>query len=423
VTVAAPSVEDVLRPLVPQVLGVLVRRHRQFEACEDAVQEALLAAAVQWPGEGVPDNPRGWLLTVASRRLADQWRSEHARRRREAGAALLDAALLGGPDTGADAEQTAAGDDPLTLLFLCCHPALSAPSQVALTLRAVGGLATAEIARAFLVPESTMAQRISRAKRTVAGAEFAMPVGADRDARLGAVLHVLYLVFNEGYTTTSGPDLHRPDLTREAVRLVRALHRLLPEDGEVAGLLALMLITEARRPARTRPDGGLVPLAEQDRGRWDRAPLAEGIALIEATMARSPVGPYQLQAAIAAVHGEAPRAQDTDWAQVAALYRVLAVVAPGPVVTLNQAVAVAMVDGPRAGLDLLATVDRAGPLAGHHRVPAVRAHLLEMAGDPAAARASYLEAARRTTSEPERRYLDERATRLVAVRPPERRNR
>ncbi len=412
---AAPTVEDVLRPLVPQVLGVLVRRHGQFEACEDAVQEAMLAAAVQWPGEGVPDNPRGWLLTVASRRLADQWRSEHARRRREAGAALLDAALLDGPDAacpGADAEQTAAGDDTLTLLFLCCHPALSAPSQVALTLRAVGGLTTAEIARAFLVPEPTMAQRISRAKRTVAGAEFAMPAGADRDARLGAVLHVLYLVFNEGYTTTSGPDLHRPDLTREAVRLVRALHRLLPGDGEVAGLLALMLITEARRPARTRPDGGLVPLAEQDRGRWDRAPLEEGIALIEATMARSPVGPYQLQAAIAAVHGEAARAEDTDWAQVAALYRVLAVVAPGPVVTLNQAVAVAMVDGPRAGLDLLATLDGAGPLAGHHRVPAVRAHLLEMAGDPVAARASYQEAARRTTSEPERRYLEERAARL-----------
>jgi predicted RNA polymerase sigma factor len=262
------------------------------------------------------------------------------------------------------------------------------------------------------VPEPTMAQRISRAKRTVAGAAFAMPAEADRAARLGAVLHVLYLVFNEGYTATSGSDLQRPDLTREAVRLVRQVHRLLPDDGEVAGLLALMLITEARRPARTRPDGGLVPLAEQDRSRWDRALLAEGIALIEATMARAPVGPYQLQAAIVAVHAEAERAEDTDWPQIAQLYRVLDVVAPGPMVTLNRAVAVAMVEGPQAGLDLLATLDGDGPLAGHHRVVAVRAHLLEMAGDPAGARAAYQAASRRTTSEPERQYLEERAARL-----------
>jgi predicted RNA polymerase sigma factor len=410
VTVAVPTLDEVLRPLVPQVLGVLVRRHGQFEACEDAVQEALLAATVQWPGEGVPDNPRGWLLTVATRRLADQWRSEHARRRRETTSALLD--ILGDAAPGPDAEGPAGEDDTLTLLFLCCHPALSPPSQVALTLRAVGGLTTAEIARAFLVPEPTMAQRISRAKRTVAGAAFAMPAEADRASRLGAVLHVLYLVFNEGYTATSGPDLQRPDLTREAVRLVRQVHRLLPDDGEVAGLLALMLITEARRPVRTRPDGGLMPLAEQDRSRWDRAPLAEGIALIEATMARAPVGPYQLQAAIAAVHAEAERAEDTDWPQIAQLYRVLDVVAPGPMVTLNRAVAVAMVEGPQAGLDLLATLDGDGPLAGHHRVVAVRAHLLEMAGDPAGARAAYQAASRRTTSEPERRYLEERAARL-----------
>jgi RNA polymerase sigma factor (sigma-70 family) len=404
------ALEDVLRPLAPQVLGVLVRRHGQFEACEDAVQEALLAATVQWPADGIPGNPRGWLLTVASRRLTDLWRSEHARRRRETTSALLDGLDDAAP--GPDAEQPAAEDDTLTLLFLCCHPTLSPPSQVALTLRAVAGLTTAEIARAFLVPESTMAQRISRAKRTVADAHFAMPAEADRASRLGAVLHVLYLVFNEGYTATSGPDLHRPDLTREAVRLVRQVHRLLPDDGEVAGLLALMLITEARRPARTRPDGGLVPLAEQDRSRWDRASLAEGIALVEATMARAPVGSYQLQAAIAAVHGEAERAEDTDWPQIAQLYRVLSVVAPGPMVTLNRAVAVAMAEGPQAGLDLLATLDDNGPLAGHHRVPAVRAHLLEMADDPAGARAAYREAARRTTSEPERRYLQERAARL-----------
>jgi RNA polymerase sigma factor (sigma-70 family) len=403
--VVGAVLDEVLRPLVPQVLGVLVRRHGQFEACEDAVQEALLAATVQWPADGVPDNPRAWLLTVATRRLTDQWRSEHARRRRETTSALLD-----GLDEAAP-EPPLAEDDTLTLLFLCCHPALSPPSQVALTLRAAGGLSTAEIARAFLVPEPTIAQRISRAKRTVADSAFAMPAEADRASRLGAVLHVLYLVFNEGYTATSGPDLHRPDLTREAIRLVRQVHRLLPADGEVAGLLALMLITEARRPARTRSDGGLVPLAEQDRSRWDRAVLAEGVGLIEATMARAPVGPYQLQAAIAAVHSEAECDEDTDWPQIAQLYRVLSTVAPGPMVTLNRAVAVGMADGPQAGLDLLATLDD-GPLAEHHRLPAVRAHLMEIAGERDRARTAYREAARRTTSEPERRYLEERAARL-----------
>jgi predicted RNA polymerase sigma factor len=405
-----PRVEDLLRPLAPQVLGTLVRRHGQFEACEDAVQEALLAAALQWPAEGVPDNPRGWLLTVAGRRLADHWRSEQSRRLREAAVATLDG--LDTPVPAADADTVPDEDDTLTLLFLCCHPALSPASQVALTLRAVGGLTTAQIADAFLVPEATMAQRISRAKRTVAGAAFTMPTEEDRPARLSAVLHVLYLVFNEGYTATSGPDLQRPDLTREAIRLVRQVHRLLPEDGEVAGLLALMLITEARRPARTRPDGGLVPLAEQDRSLWDRPGLEEGIALIEATMARAPVGPYQLQAAIAAVHGEAKQAEDTDWAQVAELYRILAVVAPGPMVTLNRAVAVGMAEGPQAGLDLLATLEGEGRLAGHHRMHSVRAHLLEMAGQREAARAAYREAARRTTSLPEQRYLQERAARL-----------
>jgi RNA polymerase sigma factor (sigma-70 family) len=399
---------ELLRTLAPQVLAVLVRRYGQFDACEDAVQDALLAAAVQWPVEGVPDNPRAWLITVAGRRLADHWRSESARRRRESTAALAEPDL---PAPAADVDHVAQ-DDTLTLLFLCCHPALSPPSQVALTLRAVGGLTTAQIAHAFLVPEATMAQRISRAKRTLAGVDFGAPGAPEQPERLGAVLHVLYLVFNEGYAATSGPDLQRPELTREAIRLTRRLHRLLPEDGEVAGLLALMLITEARRPARTRADGALVPLAEQDRSRWDAAMIAEGVELVSATLARAPVGPYQLQGAIAAVHGEARSAQDTDWPQVAALYRVLDVLAPSPVVTLNRAVAVAMVDGPRAGLDLLATLDSDHRIAGHHRVPAVRAHLLDMAGDVDAARATYREAARRSTSVPERRYLEERADRL-----------
>ena len=400
---------ELLRPLASQVLATLERRHGQFDACEDAVQDALLAATVQWPADGVPDNPRGWLITVAARRLADQWRSESARRRRE-----TTAAALAGPEetaAAADVDQTA-HDDTLTLLFLCCHPVLSPPSQVALTLRAVAGLTTAQIASAFLVPEATMAQRISRAKRAVTGVEFAAPAEAERPQRLGAVLHVLYLVFNEGYTATSGPDLQRPELTREAIRLARRLLRLLPDDGEVAGLLALMLITEARRSARTRSDGALVPLAEQDRSSWDGALISEGVELISATLARAPVGPYQLQAAIAAVHAEAKRAEDTDWPQVAAFYRVLDVVAPSPIVTLNRAVAVAMVDGPQAGLDLVATLDSDDRLARHHRVPAVRAHLLVMAGDLAAARAAYREAARRTRSVPEQRYLEDRAVNL-----------
>jgi predicted RNA polymerase sigma factor len=409
--VSDPSTEmgDLLRPFTSQVLATLVRRYGQFDACEDALQDALLAATVQWPADGVPDNPRGWLTTVAARRLADQWRSESARRRRE-----TTAAALAGPEetaAAADVDRTD-HDDTLTLLFLCCHPVLSAPSQVALTLRAVGGLTTAQIASAFLVPEATMAQRISRAKRAVAGVEFAVAAEAERPQRLGAVLHVLYLVFNEGYTATSGPDLQRPELTREAIRLARRLLRLLPDDGEVAGLLALMLITEARRCARTRSDGALVPLAEQDRECWDGVLIAEGVELISATLAHAPVGPYQLQAAIAAVHAEAKRAEDTDWTQVAALYRVLDVVAPSPIVTLNRAVAVAMVDGPRAGLALVATLDSDDRVARHHRVPAVRAHLLEMAGDLVAARAAYREAARRTTSVPEQRYLENRAARL-----------
>jgi RNA polymerase sigma factor (sigma-70 family) len=409
-------VEDLLRPLAPQVTGALVRRYGHFDACEDAVQEALLAAAVQWPAEGIPRSPRGWLITVASRRLTDEWRSDQARRRREITAATLvppDELVAQAP--GEPQSQPPDEDDTLTLLFLCCHPALSAPSQVALTLRAVGGLSTAEIASAFLVPEPTMAQRISRAKQSIkaAGMTFAMPPEQERAGRLRVVLHVLYLIFNEGYTVTSGPGVQRPGLTSEAIRLTRAVHRLLPDDGEVTGLLALMLLTDARRPARTRPGGSLVPLAEQDRGRWDRAWISEGVALISQALAEAPVGPYQLQAAIAAIHDEADRAQDTDWPQILVLYELLERTSPNPVVTLNHAVAAAMVQGPQAGLGLLTALDDDARMSGHHRLQAVRAHLLEMAGERAAARSCYQRAAQLSTSLPERRYLQHQAAQLA----------
>jgi RNA polymerase sigma factor (sigma-70 family) len=404
-SVDAPAVEDLLRELAPQVLGVLVRRYGRFDASEDAVQEALLAATAQWPDQGLPQNPRGWLITVASRRLADQLRSDQARQRRESTiAALAPRDELEVPDR----------DDTLTLLFLCCHPALSPASQLALTLRAVGGLTTAQIASAFLVPEATMAQRVSRAKQRIkaTGIPFELPAEPERADRLGVVLHVLYLIFNEGYTATSGPHLHRTDLTGEAIRLMRVVHRLLPADGEAAGLLALMLLTDARRPARTRPDGSLVPLEEQDRSRWDRAAIEEGVALVTDALARAPIGPYQLQAAIAAVHDEAATSADTDWPQILGLYDLLDRLAPNPMVTLNRAVAVAMVRGPEAALDVLATLDADERMAGHYRLAAVRAHMWEMAGDRAAARSGYQEAARRTTSIPERRYLESRADRL-----------
>ncbi|MFG3697709.1 RNA polymerase sigma factor [Micromonospora sp. NPDC047620] len=411
-------VEDLLRELAPQVLGLLVRRHGQFDAAEDAVQEALLAAAVQWPEQGVPDNPRAWLLTVAGRRLTDEWRSERARRDREVAVAVREPAYA----TVAPAadEEPPAGDDTLTLLFLCCHPALARSAQVTLTLRAVGGLTTAQIARAHLVPEATMSQRIRRAKQRIeaAGARFRMPSPSERDERLRTVLQVLYLIFNEGYTASGGPDLHRADLTAEAIRLARTLHRLLPDDGEVSGLLALMLLTDSHRAARTGPTGELVPLAEQDRDRWDAAAIAEGIALVTEALTWSPPGPYQLQAAIAAVHAEASSAELTDWPQILALYRLLARIAPNPMITLNQAVAVAMVDGPRAGLALLAPLDADDRIAGHHRLAAVRAHLLELAGEPQAARAAYLAGARGTTSLPEQRYLELRAARLATPTSP-----
>ena len=403
--IETPRVEDLLRELAPLVLGALVRRYGRFDSSEDAVQEALLAAAMQWPDEGMPENPRAWLVTVASRRLVDGWRSESARRRREEHVTVLEA-----PEPGPVAER----DDTLTLLFLCCHPSLSVPSQLALTLRAVGGLTTAEIANAFLIPEPTMAQRISRAKQTIrdAGARFDLPPEAERKDRLRVVLHVLYLLFNEGYTTSSGPTLHRADLTSEAIRLARLLRRLLPQEGEIAGLLALMLLTDARRAARTTADGALVPLADQDRALWDRAQVEEGVGILSDTLGRGAIGPYQVQAAIAAIHDEAPSADETDWPQILALYDVLEQVSPGPVVTLNRAVAVAMVDGPRAGLAVLGTLDADDRMTHTHRLEAVRGHLLELAGDPDAARESYRRAARMTASVPEQRYLAMRAARL-----------
>ncbi len=402
----AHRIEDLLRELAPQVLGTLVRRHGQFDASEDAVQEALLAAARQWPDRGVPEEPAAWLIAVADRRLVDAWRSESARRRREEREAVLD--VRGHPSEPSDR------DDTLALLFLCCHPSLSAPSQLALTLRAVGGLTTSEIANAFLVPEATMAQRISRAKRSIrdAGSRFELPEGPEFADRLRVVLQVLYLIFNEGYTASSGPSLQRRDLTAESVRLTRMLHRLLPAEGEVAGLLALMLLTDARRAARTDEDGMPVPLAEQPRDRWDRDLISEGVGLITQTLGTGLVGPYQLQAAIAAIHDEASSADETDWPQILALYEVLEQVAPGPVVTLNRAVAVAMVDGPRAGLALLGTLDADERMAHTHRLHVVRGHLLELTGDRAGARECYLQAARLTASVPEQRYLSLRAARL-----------
>jgi RNA polymerase sigma factor (sigma-70 family) len=401
-------VEDLLRGLAPQVLAVLVRRYGDFADAEDAVQEALLAAATQWPAEGVPRNPRGWLIAVAARRLADMWRSDEARRKREDLAAHREPA---------SPPEVSHHDDSLALLFLCCHPALEPSSAIPLTLRAVGGLSTAEIARAFLVPEATMAKRISRAKKQIksSGEPFRLPDGEERAARLRSVLHVLYLIFNEGYASSTGDAVSRGDLTIEAIRLARLVHAGMPDHPEVAGLLALMLLTDARRTARTGAGGELVPLDRQDRALWDRALITEGVELIAAALPRGAVGYYQLQAAINALHDEAPTAADTDWPQILALYGLLDRMSANPMVTLNRAVATAMVDGPAAGLALLSTLD--GPLGGHHRLESVRAHLLEMAGDTEAAIAHYQAAAGRTTSLAERAFLSAQAARLRAASP------
>jgi len=399
-----------LRELTPQVLGIVARRFRDFAAAEDAVQEASIAAAMQWPHDGLPENPRAWLTHVAVRRMTDYIRSEAARRRRETDAALEAEQSVPPGDTATETEE----DDALTLLFMCCHPSLTSASAIALTLRAVGGLTTAEIARAFLVPEATMAQRISRAKQSIqdSGIPFQMPTAAEREERLRAVLHVLYLIFNEGYASSSGAQLRRADLSKEALRLTRMARDLQPENTEVAGLLALMLLTDARRQARTTAEGDLIPLAQQDRLQWDKEQIAEGVALISAALPKGRVGPYQLQAAIAAVHDEAPRAEDTDWPQILALYELLKRMSENPMVMLNHAVAAAMVHGPKKGLELLDALELDARIAGHHRVDAVRAHLLEMAGDLKDAVRNYQIAAKRTASLPERNYLMAQAARL-----------
>jgi RNA polymerase sigma factor (sigma-70 family) len=405
-----PTSEQLLRALAPQVLGVVARRFRDFVSAEDAVQEAMIAAFTQWSQEGIPENPRGWLIQVASRRLTDQVRSEIARRTRETVVARETETTA----TTVELESDMDPDDTLILLFMCCHPALTSSSAIALTLRAVGGLTTAEIANAFLVPEATMAQRISRAKQGIkaSGVPFRLPSPPERTERLPAVLHVLYLIFNEGYTSSVGAHLQRLDLAREAIRLTRSAKTLLPDDAEVAGLLSLMLLTDARRAARTGPEEELIPLDKQDRSLWDRAEISEGIELLTAALSKGSVGLYQLQAAIAAVHDEAACAEDTDWPQILALYELLKRVSPSPMVTLNHAIAAAMVHGPSKGLELLKTLDNDTRLAGHYRLNAVRAHLFEMVGDYESAIKHYRIAAGRTTSIPEQNYLMTQASRL-----------
>ncbi len=406
--------EHLLRELAPQVLGVIARRFRDFPSAEDAVQEALLAAFRQWPNEGIPENPRGWLIRVASRRMTDMMRSDMARRERETAIAEEEPAVE--PVEEIEAEMDP--EDTLILLFMCCHPALSASSAIALTLRAVGGLTTAEIARAFLVPEATMAQRISRAKQNIraSGVPFRAPALEERADRLPAVLHVLYLIFSEGYASSIGAHLQRLDLAHEAIRLTRGARALLPDDAEVAGLLALMLLTDARRMARTGPEGELIPLDKQDRSLWDRDEIAEGTALLTLALSRGVVGLYQLQAAIAAVHDEAAQPEDTDWPQILALYELLQRVAPSPMVTLNHAIAVAMVQGPARGLERLRVLDRDERISGHYRLDAVRGHLFEMLGDTGKAVQHYRAAAARTTSLPEQNYLMTQAARLEEAR-------
>ena len=402
--------EHLLRELAPQVLGAVTRRFHDFAAAEDAVQEAMIAAFTQWRQEGIPENPRGWLIQVASRRMTDHLRSAIARRERETAVAREAETTASTLDVESDMDP----DDTLILLFMCCHPALTSSSAIALTLRAVGGLTTAEIANAFLVPEATMAQRISRAKQSIkaSGVPFRLPAPEQRDERLPVVLHVLYLIFNEGYASSIGPRLQRLDLAREAIRLTRSMKSLLPENAEIAGLLALMLLTDARRAARTGADELLIPLNEQDRALWDRAEISEGTKLLTAALAKGAVGLYQLQAAIAAVHDEAVRAEDTDWPQILALYELLKRVSPSPMVTLNHAISAAMVHGPAKGLELLGALDSDDRLAGHYRLAAVRGHLLEMIGDYESASTHYRTAAARTPSIPERNYLMTRAAQL-----------
>lgn len=405
-----PNVERLLREVAPQALGVLVRRSGDFAVAEDVLQEALMAAAEQWPSRGVPDNPCGWLVHVAKRRLIDVQRADLARRRRELLVVMQpEEPLVPTPDS----ELGLDGDDGLRLLFMCCHPALTRPTAIALTLRAVGGLTTQEIARAFFVPEATMAQRISRAKQSIkhSGLAFELPRGRELRERLDAVMHVLYLIFNEGYAS-GGDELLRVDLAQEAIRLTEQLHESFPEDSEVEGLLALMLLTDARRSARVASDGAPIPLDEQDRSRWDRAMIARGTAHIEAAMQRGPVGPYQLQAAIAALHDEAGTPGDTDWPQISALYAALYQLTENPMVALNRAVAEAMLHGPAHGLALLDALESDPRVAGHLRMHVARAHLHERLGERAQALAHYRAASSKAPSIPERDYLLTRAARL-----------
>lgn len=404
------SLEHLLRDLTPQVLGTVVRRFRDFEAAEDAVQEALVAAARQWRRKGLPNDPRAWLTKVAFRRMVDQIRSESARRRRESQTA---AETVSAQELSAT-EPSPQEDDTLALLFMCCHPSLTTASAIALTLRAVGGLTTAEIAHAFLVPEATMAQRISRAKQTIksSGVPFQLPTPEEKAQRLRAVLHVLYLVFNEGYTSSAGPALRRDDLSHEAIRVTRMVHNLQPGEPEVTGLLALMVLTDARRLARTGAEGELIPLAQQDRALWDRQEIAEGIALISEALPKGSAGPYQLQAAIAALHDEAARAEETDWPQILALYDLLKRMSDNPLVNLNHAIAAAMVHGAATGLKLLDGLETDSRLVQHHRLDAVRAHLLELSGNRQDAVRLYRAAAAKTENLPERNYLLLQAARL-----------
>ncbi len=407
----AANVERLLRELTPQALGIVARRFEDFSAAEDAVQEALIAAHAQWTTNPLPKHPLGWLVAVACRRMTDHIRSEVARRNRETDTYLDGPAVLA-PDIYRVAIDEP--DDTLLLLFMCCHPSLSTASAIALTLRAVGGLTTAEIASAFLVPASTMGQRISRAKETIKASNppFRTPDESERASRLSAVLRVLYLIFNEGYAASSGSLVHRVDLSGEAIRLARKTHRLLPNNGEVAGLLALMLLTDARRSARAGKSGELIPLDEQDRSLWNQDLIREGKALVESSLRQGAVGEYSLQAAIAALHDEAPGTDETDWPQIHALYQVLYRISPSPMVALNRAIALAMADTPQAGLKELETLDSDPQLRHSHRLDAARAHLLERAGQIEAAITLYQAAAARTSNLPERNYLILRAAKL-----------
>jgi RNA polymerase sigma factor (sigma-70 family) len=413
------DVEHLLRTEAPQVLGALVRRFGRFDIAEDAVQEALLDANRVWRADGVPENPRTWLIRVGYRRMVDLLRSDQARRRREQEAGMAALAML---EPARRADPPLETDDSLSLLLLCCHPALSTTSQVALTLRAVGGLTTGEIAHAYGTSESTMGTRISRAKQQLAraGARFTPPTEADRDSRMAAVTQVLYLIFNEGYTASAGGELARVDLTHDAIRLTRMLHCSLPQDAEVTGLLALMLLTESRRDARTGGDDELVPLDEQDRTRWDAELIREGTELIDGVWNRQEVGPYQLQAAIAAVHAAATSPELTDWPQIAVLYLWLERLTPTAPVRLSRVVAVARAYGAVRGLALLDELNRRhrldeDPLT-RQRERAVRAHLLQLTGDATGAATLYREAAALTDNRVERRYLLDRA----AAMPPRR---